>query len=123
MLGYMYEIKFTENIENFFQLGDLYTFEMRCDRYEYSSERIDTDVPAIDAIEDQYSLSTTNIEKSLLEDDTLLLLEDGDYVIDESNVVLASEVSADNVFIGQKIITDDILDFSEKNTFADSRTF
>jgi hypothetical protein len=96
---------------------------MRCDRYEYSSERIDTDVPAIDAIEDQYSLSTTNIEKSLLEDDTLLLLEDGDYVIDESNVVLASEVSADNVFIGQKIITDDILDFSEKNTFADSRTF
>jgi hypothetical protein len=96
---------------------------MRCDRYEYSSERIDTDVPAIDAIEDQYSLSTTNIEKSLLEDDTLLLLEDGDYVIDESNIVLASEVSADNVFIGQKIITDDILDFSEKNTFADSRTF
>jgi hypothetical protein len=96
---------------------------MRCDRYEYSSERIDTDVPAIDAIEDQYSLSTTNLEKSLLEDDTLLLLEDGDYVIDESNIVLASEVSADNVFIGQKIITDDILDFSEKNTFADSRTF
>jgi len=123
MLGYMYEIKFTENIENFFQLGDLYTFEMRCDRYEYSSERIDTDVAEIDAIEDQYSLSTTNIEKSLLEDDTLLLLEDGDYVIDESNIVLASEVSADNIFIGQKIITDDILDFSEKNTFADSRTF
>ena len=74
MLGYMYEIKFTENIENFFQLGDLYTFEMRCDRYEYSSERIDTDVSDIDAIEDQYSLSTTNVEKSLLEDGTLLLL-------------------------------------------------
>ena len=123
MLGYMYEIKFTENIENFFQLGDLYTFEMRCDRFEYSSERIDTDVPAIDAIEDQYSLSTTNSEKSLLEDDTLLLLEDETYLIDESNIVLASEVSADNIFIGQKIITDDILDFSEKNSFADSRTF
>jgi len=123
MLGYMYEIKFTENIENFFQLGDLYTFEMRCDRYEYSSERIDTDVAEIDAVEEQYSLSTTNVEKSLLEDDTLLLLEDGDYVINESNIVLASEVSADNIFIGQKIITNDILDFSEKNTFADSRTF
>ena len=123
MLGYMYEIKFTENIENFFQLGGLYTFEMRCDWYEYSSERIDTDVPAIDAIEDQYSLSTSNLEKLLLEEDELLLLEDETYLVDESNVVLASEVSADNVFIGQKIITDDILDFSEKNTFADSRTF
>jgi hypothetical protein len=123
MLGYMYEIKFTENIENFYQLGDVYTFEMRCDRYEYSSERIDTDVPAIDAIEDQYSLSTSNLEKSLLENGSFLLLEDETYIVDESNVVLASEVSADNVYIGHKIISDDILDFSEKNTFADSRTF
>ena len=63
MLGYMYEIKFTENIENFFQLGKLYTYEMRCDRYEYSSERLDTEVADIDNIETQYSMSTVNNEK------------------------------------------------------------
>jgi hypothetical protein len=65
LLKAMYEIKFTQNIENFYQLGKLYTYEMRCDRLEYSSERIDTDVTEIDAVEDQYSLSTANNEKLL----------------------------------------------------------
>jgi hypothetical protein len=123
MLGYMYEIKFTENIENFFQLGKLYTYEMRCDRYEYSSERLDTEVTDIDNIETQYSMSTANNEKMLDEDAFLLLLEDGTFIINEANVVVAAEVAADNETIGQKIIDDDILDFSEQNPFASTRTF
>jgi hypothetical protein len=123
MLGYMYEIKFTENIENFFQLGKLYTYEMRCDRYEYSSERIDTEVADIDNIETQYSMSTANNEKMLDEDNFLFLLEDGTFIINEANVIVAAEVAADNESIGQKIIDDDILDFSEQNPFASTRTF
>ena len=123
MLGYMYEIKFTENIENFFQLGKLYTYEMRCDRFEYSSERLDTEVTDIDNIETQYSMSTANNEKMLDEDAFLLLLEDGTFIINEANVVIAAEVAADNEAIGQKIIDDDILDFSEQNPFSLTRTF
>ena len=123
MLGYMYEIKFTENIENFFQLGRLYTYEMRCDRYEYSSERIDTEVTDIDNIETQYSMSTVNNEKMLDEDSFLFLLEDGTFIINEADVVVAAEVTADNEEIGQKIIDGDILDFSEQNPFSLSRTF
>ena len=123
MLGYMYEIKFTENIENFFQLGKLYTYEMRCDRLEYSSERIDTDVTEIDEIEDQYSLSNTNNEKLLDEDTFLFLHEDGTFIVNEADVVVAAEISADNEEIGQKIIDDDILDFSEQNPFSLTRTF
>ncbi len=123
MLNYMYEIKFTENIENFFQLGKLYTFEMRCDRFEYSSERLDTEVTDIDNIETQYSMSTTNNEKMLDEDNFLLLHEDGTFIINEADVVVAAETSADNENIGQKIIDDDILDFSEQNPFSLTRTF
>jgi hypothetical protein len=123
MLGYMYEIKFTENIENFFQLGKLYTYEMRCDRFEYSSERIDTEVTDIDNIETQYSMSTVNNEKMLDEENFLLLLEDGTFIINEANVIVAAEVAADNESIGQKIIDDDILDFSEQNPFSSTRTF
>jgi hypothetical protein len=123
MLGYMYEIKFTENIENFFQLGNLYTYEMRCDRFEYDSEEINTEITDIDNIETQYSLSTTNNEKLLDEDSELFLLEDGTFIINEGNVVVAIEAQADNEFIGQKIIDSDILDFSEQNPFADSRTY
>jgi len=123
MMGYMYEIKFTENIENFFQLGKLYTYEMRCDRYEYSSERIDTGVSEIDGIEDQFSLSTDNVEKSLLEDGELLLLEDSTRIVNEGTVVVNADVAADNEYIGEKLIDDDVLDFSEKNPFALTRVY
>jgi hypothetical protein len=36
---------------------------------------------------------------------------------------VAVEISADNEEIGQKIIDDDILDFSEQNPFSLTRTF
>ena len=123
MLNSMYEIKFTQNIENFYQLGKLYTYELRCDRLEYSSERINTDITEIDEIEDQYSLSTTNREKLLDEDAFLFLHEDGTFVVNEADVVVVAEIAADNEEIGQKIIDDDILDFSEQNPFSLTRTF
>jgi len=123
MLKAMYEIKFTQNIENFFQLGKLYTYELRCDKLEYSSERINTDITEVDGIEDKYSLSTTNSEKLLDEDAFLFMHEDGTFVVNEADVVVAAEISADNEEIGQKIIDDDILDFSEQNPFSLTRTF
>ena len=123
MIKGIYEIKFTQNIETFYQLGKLYTYELRCDRLEYSSERIDTDVADIDGIEDQYSLSTTNREKLLDEDTFLFLHEDDTFIVNEADVVVAAEISADNEEIGQKIIDDDILDFSEQNPFSLTRTF
>ena len=123
MFESLYEIKFTQNIENFFQLGKLYTYELRCDRLEYSSERINTDITEIDEVEDQYSLSTTNREKLLDEDAFLFLHEDGTFVVNEADVVVIAEIAADNEEIGQKIIDDDILDFSEQNPFSLTRTF
>jgi hypothetical protein len=123
MGGYMYQIKFTENIENFFQLGKLYTYEMRCERFDYSSERLDTDIPEIDELEDIYSQSTENMDQLLLEDGNMLLKEDGGYLIEEGIYVQRADISADNEFIQQKVIDDDILDFSETNPFAGAREF
>jgi hypothetical protein len=118
MLGYMYEIAFTENIENFYQLGNIYTYEIRCNRFEYSSEKIDTGVASIDIVEDQYSLSTAFIEKLLNEDDTLLLLEDETYIVDEGNSLSGAEVASDNELLSSKLREGDVIDFSETNPFA-----
>jgi hypothetical protein len=96
---------------------------MRCDRYEYSSEKLDTGVAEIDAIEDQYSLSTDNIEKILDEESNIFALQDGTRLLAEGDTVIPFEVSADNESIGQKIIDEDVLDFSEKNPFALTRTY
>lgn len=118
MAGYMYEVKFTENIENFFQLGKLYTYELRCERYEYSSERIDTGVEEIDAVEETFSQSTEFVAKVTSEDGTLILAENGTYlVLDEANIE-RQDVTADNDYIQNKIGEDDILDFSERNPFS-----
>jgi hypothetical protein len=103
MAKYMYEIKFTENIENFFQLGKLYTFELRCERYRYSNERIDTDIEEIDNVEEIFSQSTEFISKALLEDDNLLLLQDGTYLIEEGVHIQEKDITAENEYLTDKI--------------------
>lgn len=123
MMGFMYEIKFVENTENFYQLGKLYTYELRCERFEYSSEKIDTDFGPIDAIEDTYSLATDTFDELLTEDGFKLLFEDAGTIIEEGNIVLQRDPKSDNDFIDKKIIEDDIIDFSERNPFADSRIY
>ena len=123
MLNYMYEIKFTENIEQFFPLGKLFTFEMRCDRYEYSSERLDTDVTDIDAIENNFSESTSIIDNILLEDADNLLLEDSTILLVEGEHVKTVDAESDNDYIQSRIRDDDIIDFSESNPFSLVREF
>lgn len=47
---YLFEIKFVEDKEQLFQLGDLYTYELRCELMTYSHEIFSTGV--IDDVED-----------------------------------------------------------------------
>jgi len=51
--GSMFEIKFVEHEDPFYQIGKLFVFKMRCELFEYSNEDFDTDVIEIDTIEDQ----------------------------------------------------------------------
>lgn len=123
MAGYLYEIKFTENIEQFYQLGKLYTYELRCERYEYSSEKLDTGITDIDNVEETYSQSSEFVPKILAEDDDLILNEDGTYIAwDEINVE-RQDVSSENEYLQTKIGEDDILDFSERNPFSEVRVY
>ncbi len=126
MAGYLYEIKFTENIENFYQLGKLYTYELRCERHEYSSERIDTGIEAIDDIEEQYSESTEFVPKLLAEDADSIIYEDGGKIVHNLIVTETNQqqdVIAENEYLQSKIGEDDILDFSERNPFSEVRVY
>ena len=44
----LYEIKFVEYADPFYQLKDLYTYELRCEVFRYEDETIDTGIDAID---------------------------------------------------------------------------
>ena len=54
--GKIFEVKFVEHEAIFYQLGSLQTYDLRCELFEYSSERIDTGIPQIDIIEDNLSV-------------------------------------------------------------------
>lgn len=54
--GKLFEIKFVEHEVVFYQMGKLQTYDLTCELYEYSSERLDTGIAAIDDIEDEFSL-------------------------------------------------------------------
>lgn len=58
---YLFEIRFVENKEQLFQLGKLYTFELRCEMMNYSHERIETGNTDIDGVATQgaYTLDIT----------------------------------------------------------------
>jgi len=44
----VFEIKFVEHENPFYQLGKLYVFKMTCDLFEYSGEDFDTNIEALD---------------------------------------------------------------------------
>lgn len=47
---YLFEIRFVENKEQLFQLGRLYTYELRCEIMNYSHERVETSISEIDGV-------------------------------------------------------------------------
>jgi hypothetical protein len=57
----MFEIKFVEHEDPFYQVGKLFVFKLRCELFEYSQEDFDTGIGDIDLIEDEqaYSLNMT----------------------------------------------------------------
>ena len=58
MAGDLYEIKFVEHQNPFYQLGKLYTYKLQVDLFQYASERIDTGIADIDAFESLKTFST-----------------------------------------------------------------
>lgn len=71
---YLFEIRFVENKEQLFQLGRLYTYELRCEMMNFSHERIQTGIPEVDGVSDAKAY-TLNIQ---------LVSGNGDYAVGET---------------------------------------
>ena len=56
---HLFEIKFVEAEKPFYQLGKGYVWEVQCELFEYSDEKIDTGVTEIDAIENTFANAIT----------------------------------------------------------------
>jgi hypothetical protein len=113
----LFEIKYVEFQNPFFQLGKLYTYQLQCELFEYSSEEIETGLADIDAIQDENTTDSLEYQFKLETGDAILL-EDGRYFIKEDFGVRPS-TAGDNEDFDDIQIADDILDFSENNPFGE----
>jgi len=116
MVGKIFEIKFVEHEQIFYQTGRLQTYDVRCELFEYSSERISTGNTEIDAIESTYSLDTLGYQFTLEDGTGVAQLEDGGTLLQEFTIE-TTDKSANNEFFQTQ--ADNILDFSEINPFGE----
>ena len=59
MMKRLFVIKYTDNKPVFYQMGELQMYELTCEVFEYSNEKLNTGIADIDAIEDKYSFAGT----------------------------------------------------------------
>ena len=112
-----FEIKNVNATDPFFQVGKLYVYELTCELFQYSSERMDTGDTVIDSLETDHSLDISMYE---------LLLEDGERLFLEyetsSSITLESysastyDIGAQNDKFEAEI---SVLDFTERNPFGE----
>ena len=113
----MFEIKYVDFQNPFYQAGQIYVFRLVCELFEYSSEDIDTGIAEIDAIETKYSQDMLEYQFKL-ESGDLLLKEDTGSLITEAYQTTVSE-PIDNADFDNLKTLEGILDFSESNPFGE----
>jgi hypothetical protein len=130
--GKTFSVKFVEHEPTFYQMGSLQFYDVVCELFEYSSERLNTGFSGVDDLETKFS---TDISV-----DTQLTIEDGiEPLFTEEGIRLTSEqedrsdasantsldydtvTSADNIQI--ETDADAILDFSDGDPFSEGGTF
>ena len=102
--GKLFKIMHVEHESVFYQMGDLQTYDMKCELLEYSNERIETGFSHIDDILEDYTTRVSGTSNT----NTLEALANADPI-------------ADNFFFEKT--ADDIIDFTEMDPFSETISF
>lgn len=105
--GGLFEIKFVQHQDPFYQLGKLYVYKLQVELFQYASERIETGIEKIDEFETlkTYDVEQNNVETSNNYGNNVEFIEDAENVIfDTSNPFgeiskAAVTLSADNSYL------------------------
>ena len=108
----LFEIKFVEHEAIFYQMGSLQTYDITCELFEYSHERLDTGIAAIDNIEtaqsgDMLAFQITD------EAGNIFNMEDGSGMVQENYRIEDTDNAANNEFFTTQ--TTDLTDGSDSN--------
>jgi hypothetical protein len=114
----LFEIKFVEHENVFYQANNIYTYRLDVEKFIYSSENFATGITDVDALNNE-SLDMYGYELLLEDGSGALLMENGNKLINEDYVIETIEPlqGQNNTTFGFDI--EDIIDFSESNPFGD----
>lgn len=112
----MFEIKFVQHLNPFYQLGKFYIYSMNCELYQYSSEVLNTSVDEIDSAQPFASQNLFDYQLRL-ESGDLLLTTKGYSVVLEQYATRTQIPFSDNATFETE--GTDILDFTSINPFGE----
>ncbi len=115
----LYQVKLVSDRSLFYQLGSLKLYDLVCETFEYTGQRLSTGIPVIDDIQQDYSpdisldqILTSNGE-FIADSSGYAILQDG-FDIDDQ----VGDFFADNDEIQEKVAELDLINFSESNPFS-----
>lgn len=112
-----FQIKYVNKFEMFYPLGKLYTWEMTCELFEYSGEKMNTGIAEIDKLQKQFSSNQYDwaIRDTL---GNFILTEDGELIVLEGSSVDDLFPGADNDEIQRE--SDLFVDFTSRDPFSEN---
>ena len=110
ILGKLFEINFVDHDQPFHQLDNNPVYKMSCRLFEYGSEILDTDIAAIDAIEDAESLDALTYQFTLEQSATTTINQEiriDHATSDGSGLLLLDRTDSDGTDAGDNLIGED----------------
>jgi hypothetical protein len=105
----LFEIKYVDNKEVFYQFGKLYTYKLECELFKYSYENLNTGISEIDSIQ-------TNLTQTV----TQQMDYNSDGIVDETiTSIQDTKQQSDNDILQSG--TRDLIDFTEIDPFSENK--
>lgn len=112
----LFEIMFVDKFTNFFPLGALQVYDLRCEVFEYSGQIFTTGIPEIDEV--QPILSMNLLDRAIATEDGLGIMTEGrDYWVTDDWTVDEGDPLDDRDDIQDE--SDAIEDFTETDPFSE----
>lgn len=112
-----FQIKFVNKFEMFYQLGALQTWEITCELFEYSGEKMNTGIPEIDRLQTLFSINQYDFAVRD-ENGFPILDEEGNLIMMEGSDTADKIPGADNDMIQSE--SDLFIDFTAVDPFSEA---
>lgn len=113
LYGAAFQIKYVENRPYFYQFGDLPTYELQCELWDYSGESLHTGVPALDNL--AVTSSTNLLTHGLLTDQYWSIITSDGSILEESSFSNIDIIDDSNAI---QIESDGILEWDRSDAFS-----